>query len=843
MGASLATGCADVGPVGGDAVGTRQSPVVYGNDDRVEVFEYPDQSWADDVTGFTAALMRAEVVEISEQGLVTFDAPTLADEFGVCGDERFANQLTAAICSGTLIAPNLVLTAGHCVLDANACADIKLVFGYEMDGGESLRQATVDDVYACAELLVRRYTPAGEDYAIVRLDRPTGRETARLAPGGAVLADGARLVVHGNPSGLPTKIDDGGRVRDGRAATRDYFVANLDSFAGNSGSGVFDTASRELVGVLVRGEVDYVFDDSSGCYRVLACPDDGCRGEDVVYAGRAVDALCATGMVSPLCPCGDGVCDAGIGESTASCPLDCGSSCGDGACNGAEGPSNCSADCGTCGNASCDAGEDVDTCCTDCGCAAPLLCAANTCVPDPAAGDTCAEAAVLNPVGAYVVSGSTVDAVDDYRGECVLNSNAPERVYDITLAEETFIDAQVSGFDTILYVRGDCEDAVTEILCNDDAEPPGDGGSRLQGVFAPGTHYLFVDGRGTVSGAYQLALSFAPVRLASNDTCAAPSEIPASGTQVVTAALGALTGRDDYRGTCGGSGADHVYRFTTGARTGVTIKVEGIDSVLYLRSVCASSNAADELACNDDHPDAGFTGSLISVSDLPPGTYHVVVDAFSAGVAGDYTLTLAFDDCADTDADGVCDDRDGCPQDGAKTEPGACGCGVAEEDGDGDGAADCVDACPQDGAKTEPGACGCGVAEEDGDGDGAADCVDACPQDGAKTGPGACGCGVAEEDGDGDGAADCVDACPQDGAKTEPGACGCGSVEGGCQQDGAGGEGCAVGRADGRTGVPLVLILGWLALCVRRVRAERNVRKSDRVMSEKPIEGYPAPAR
>ncbi|RLB58159.1 MAG: hypothetical protein DRI34_05685, partial [Deltaproteobacteria bacterium] len=46
-----------------------------------------------------------------------------------------------------------------------------------------------------------------------------------------------------------------------------------------------------------------------------------------------------------------------------------------------------------------------------------------------------------------------------------------------------------------------------------------------------------------------------------------------------------------------------------------------------------------------------------------------------------------------------------------------------------DGTPDCNDNCPADPGKTEPGACGCGVADSDGDGDGVADCNDNCPAD------------------------------------------------------------------------------------------------------------------
>lgn len=57
-------------------------------------------------------------------------------------------------------------------------------------------------------------------------------------------------------------------------------------------------------------------------------------------------------------------------------------------------------------------------------------------------------------------------------------------------------------------------------------------------------------------------------------------------------------------------------------------------------------------------------------------------------------------------------DSDECPLDDDKTEPGICGCGLADEDGDGDGTMDCDDLCPEDPAKTDPGWCGCHVPED-----------------------------------------------------------------------------------------------------------------------------------
>ncbi len=150
---------------------------------------------------------------------------------------------------------------------------------------------------------------------------------------------------------------------------------------------------------------------------------------------------------------------------------------------------------------------------------------------------------------------------------------------------------------------------------------------------------------------------------------------------------------------------------------------------------------------------------------------------------GALALTPACSDGGDDDAEDLC------PDDPAKTAPGACGCGVSDADTNGDGLPDCFDAkldlCPDDAAKTSPGACGCGVTDADTNGNGIPDCLDSkidlCPDDPAKQLPGFCGCGASDADTNGNGIPDCIDPgegggdlCPDDPNKVLPGVCGCG---------------------------------------------------------------------
>jgi hypothetical protein len=180
-------------------------------------------------------------------------------------------------------------------------------------------------------------------------------------------------------------------------------------------------------------------------------------------------------------------------------------------------------------------------------------------------------------------------------------------------------------------------------------------------------------------------------------------------------------------------------------------------------------------------------GSPVILSDST-----VVKPTFTAPDVGLGGETLVFKVTV-TDVDGlesadttkVDVSNDDCPSDPNKTEPGVCGCGIADTDTDLDGTPDCNDNCSNDPNKTEPGICGCGISDTDGDGDGTVDCNDGCPNDPGKTIPGICGCDVPDIDTDGDGTLDCIDT-------NDDIAPGVGTT---VASDGGGGGGCFIATA------------------------------------------------
>ncbi len=260
--------------------------VIYGSDDRIDLYQTENtklRSLADS----TVALMDASSVK-TEGEVAKLKTEPYGPGNGLCKDEPFYEQVTAAFCSGSLVAPNLIMTAGHCVTSDSSCADTKFVFGFSVKEKDKMPLTVpTKEVYACKKLLGREQAGNGADWALIQLDRPVaGHAPLKLNLTG-VIENKTPILVIGHPAGLPTKIAGGADVRD--ASPEGYFVANLDTYGGNSGSAVLNAKNGLVEGILVRGENDYVYRGS--CRVSNVCPAGGCRGEDVTKISSVADKL------------------------------------------------------------------------------------------------------------------------------------------------------------------------------------------------------------------------------------------------------------------------------------------------------------------------------------------------------------------------------------------------------------------------------------------------------------------------------------------------------------------------------------------------------------------------
>lgn len=259
---------------------------IYGTDDRRDLYQVTRPEFRK-VADSVVALVDASDLHRTAHGF-RLATSRYGDDYELCAGEPFIDQPLGCSCTGFLVAPDVIATAGHCTRSTRGLAKIRFVFGFRMlDRRRARTEFGRDDVYEGVRLLGREEDDdTGADWALVRLSRPVrGRAPLRVRTSGKI-ADHRSIFVVGHPNGLPAKLADGARVRDNRR--RVFFRANLDTYGGNSGSPVFDARTLKVEGILVRGEDDFV--RNGDCYVSLVCPDAGCEGESVtrstLWAGR-----------------------------------------------------------------------------------------------------------------------------------------------------------------------------------------------------------------------------------------------------------------------------------------------------------------------------------------------------------------------------------------------------------------------------------------------------------------------------------------------------------------------------------------------------------------------------
>lgn len=279
---------------------TVSSAAVYGADDRVDA-QLAQSGAVLRVRDAMVAIVHSDRLRV-EGGDVVYDAETLGETAGLCVEERFAEQPSLARCSGVLVAPDLVLTAGHCVPNAGTCASRSFVFGW--DGLDAPPVLERQDVYACAEVVAADTRGARNlrlDYAWVRLDRAvSGRAPAQVADPSVRVFAGDTLVYLGYPGGIPLVADEHAVVSSDRLGARDYVELAVDAFEGGSG-GPLMNADGAVVAVLVRGEADYVAQDDCNVTNQVV----GAGGEEATLTEWPLRALCAAAPDAlPCVECG-----------------------------------------------------------------------------------------------------------------------------------------------------------------------------------------------------------------------------------------------------------------------------------------------------------------------------------------------------------------------------------------------------------------------------------------------------------------------------------------------------------------------------------------------------------
>lgn len=260
---------------------TPEMDVVYGEDNRLDLFRVSN-SLHKTLSQSTAGLVPLNRMrKTSSGGFEIASGKTLGQSQNLCSGEAYADQPTAPICSGFLVGPDLMVTAGHCYkafsTPEEVCKNFAWVFDYNMksQSHDPNRNIPASNVYTCKSI-VEAQLSSTMDFGIIRLDRKVvGRAPLKIRESGKI-SSSTELVVIGHPTGLPTKVSPKGKVTKNTEVTK--ISTTLDTFHGNSGSAVFDARSGLVEGILIQGKTDYYRPSINGnarsCQVVNKCDDN-----------------------------------------------------------------------------------------------------------------------------------------------------------------------------------------------------------------------------------------------------------------------------------------------------------------------------------------------------------------------------------------------------------------------------------------------------------------------------------------------------------------------------------------------------------------------------------------
>lgn len=217
---------------------------IIGTDDRGEWFEASPKLRA---LGRSTAAILSKKDKLLEDGAFTDRVLSHGEADGLCSGVRYREQPAPADCTGFLVGEDLFVTAAHCLV--GGCENLEILFDFYLPAaGKIPRKFSPSSLYTCREVV---RSSAAEDWAVLRLDRPTrGRDFLRLRQKGQPAA-GTPLVLLGFPRGIPLKIAGNATVKapNVNADEEIYFEADVDSFGGNSGSPVVNARTGEVEGI------------------------------------------------------------------------------------------------------------------------------------------------------------------------------------------------------------------------------------------------------------------------------------------------------------------------------------------------------------------------------------------------------------------------------------------------------------------------------------------------------------------------------------------------------------------------------------------------------------------
>lgn len=232
---------------------------IFFGDDRKNFYEIEDPKIKELSSSIPSLIQKFKLIEKDDHWQVNTKSLTQS-AYKFCSDANFAQEKLLANCSASLIAPDLVLTAAHCLDKDNPDSNYHtsayvVVFDYKKThADEGITKLSKNNVYEIEdEMPLYEFSWNNMlDVAVLKLKRPvTDRKPIKLNFDHDY-STATALFVLGYPMGVSQKLTDESNIVSA-GVTQNSFRHYLDTFSVNSGSAIFDKDTYEIIGVHVRG--------------------------------------------------------------------------------------------------------------------------------------------------------------------------------------------------------------------------------------------------------------------------------------------------------------------------------------------------------------------------------------------------------------------------------------------------------------------------------------------------------------------------------------------------------------------------------------------------------------
>ncbi len=230
----------------------------------------------------TVAMIHKEnFIETEVGGKYLFTYKTLQEEKSICRTEPYSSQASSALCSGVLIAHDIVLTSAHCLgkNPEQACEDFYWVKNFRRnfiaDGGRLSKSSQVhysknlfkqnSHLFSCKKILYSDYSKNNTDLAFIKLSHSTGDQFIDLK-NVETKKKSQKHISFGHPRGLPLKVNTS-NAKNLKSISNLMAYNSMYAPQGSSGSAVYDLQTKDFIGIISSSTYSLsATDNNNSCF-------------------------------------------------------------------------------------------------------------------------------------------------------------------------------------------------------------------------------------------------------------------------------------------------------------------------------------------------------------------------------------------------------------------------------------------------------------------------------------------------------------------------------------------------------------------------------------------------